>query len=533
MTTDGQWGLLPTPRVHTTVNALLLRSYDQFADRPAVAGLDGSTHSYAELRDRALRLAAGLERHGLRRGDRVVVMAKNRNESFEIDHALFLGGFVRVALSYRLHPLEVAGIARDAGARAIIVDEEAAAPVLAAVRDDEGDVVSITFDGVLGDVGYDDLLAAEPTEPVEVDPETIAWMPYTSGTTGDPKGVMISHRALVACMRNLMAELPPISEYDRLLHVAPLTHLSGWIGLLCAMRGARQTTLREFLPEQTLRAIDDHRITVVPMVPTMINALLAPAESGDFDLGSVHTIVYGGSAIAPERLARAIRLFGDVFIQAYGLTEVPFPLTSLSREAHRFDPAAPPPERLGSAGRITPFVELRLVGPEGEDVADGEPGEIWARGDVLMSGYWNRPDDTAAMIDADGWAATGDVGRRVDGYVYIVDRKKDMIVSGGFNIFPREVENAIAALEGVDEVAVIGVPHERWGEAVEAVVVVHSGFEVSADDVVEACRARIASYKKPQSVRFVDELPKTGSGKIMHRSLRDAAWTGHSRRVGG
>ncbi|MDA2945622.1 MAG: AMP-binding protein [Actinomycetota bacterium] len=526
-------GQVVASRVSSTITSLLGRAYEMYADRPAVTGADGAVVSFDELRSRSLQLVAGLHRLGVERDDRVIMMMKNRRESFEIEHACFNGGFLRVGLSYRLHPQEIVGIAKDCDARAIFVDEEAGPATLQAIKSAGLDIRTITFDGLDGTPAYLELFSGDEATPIAPDPEDIAWLPYTSGTTGQPKGVMISHRTLVACVRNLMVELPPITEHDRLLHVAPLTHLSGWVGLACILRGASHLPMASFDATRTLETIEQRGITLLPMVPTMINAMLPIAEGGSYDVSSVHTILYGGSAIAPDRLARAVKVFGEVFLQGYGLTEVPFPLTSLSKDAHRFDHDQPAPERLASAGRVTPFVEVRLVTPDGTDAAEGELGEIWARGDITMSGYWNLPDETAAMIDADGWAATGDVGKMVDGFMYIVDRKKDMIVSGGFNIFPREVENAILALEGVDEVAVIGVPHEKWGEAVQAVVVRRDGFETTESDVIEACRSRIASYKKPQSVKFVDELPKTGSGKVMHRQLRDAAWAGHSRKVAG
>jgi acyl-CoA synthetase (AMP-forming)/AMP-acid ligase II len=211
---------------------------------------------------------------------------------------------------------------------------------------------------------------------------------------------------------------------------------------------------------------------------------------------------------------------------------VPFPLTALAKGAHKFDPSQPPPERLASAGRVTPFVELRLVKPDGTDAAPGELGEIWARTDTTMTGYWNRPDETHEVMRDDGWAATGDIGQAKDGYIHIVDRKKDMIVSGGFNIFPSEVENVISQLEGVEEVAVIGVPDPKWGETVMAVVARRKGYEVSEADIDEICRSQIASYKRPRAFAFVHELPKTGSGKIMRRELRDKYWAGRTRSVG-
>lgn len=533
-----------TSRVTQTVTSLLARTYATHAARPAIVAADGSAITFAELGGRARRLAGGLRRLGLAAADRIVVLMKNRPESFEIDHGLLAGSFIRVALSYRLHPLEVLRIARDCAATAIFVDAESAPGLLAALRHDGLRLTVISVDAPAveaaiidslseGVIPYTDLLEADEHEPAGADPEDICWLPYTSGTTGQPKGVMVSHRSLLACMRNLMVELPAIEPSDVLLHVAPLTHLSGYLGLTCLSRGASQVPMATFDPATTLRAIGEHGVTVLPIVPTMINALLPEAETGDYDLGSIHTVLYGGSAIAPDRLARAVKVFGDVFVQAYGLTEVAFPLTSLSKQGHRFAATGDVPERLASAGRVTPFVELRLVTPEGNEADAGELGEIWARGDIVMSGYWNRPEDTAAMISPDGWAATGDVGKMVDGYIYIVDRKKDMIVSGGFNIFPSEVENAISAIDGVDEVAVIGVPDEQWGEAVRAVVVLRPGADLTEADIAAGCKERIASYKKPQSVVFASEIPKTGTGKVRRRELRDEAWAGRDRRVGG
>jgi acyl-CoA synthetase (AMP-forming)/AMP-acid ligase II len=517
-----------------TLGSVFGRTYEAHADSTALIAPDGTSMSWGELGQRARRTANGLKTLGIDAGDRIVVCTKNCPEFVELDHAMFAGGFVRVGLSYRLHPREVASIIRDSGARAVAYDAETAQgldPVLA----EEGlDVIRIGFDSDhIGDVHFPELQTGGELPPVHVDPESVVWLPYTSGTTGQPKGVMVSHRALLSCMRNLLVEMPAITPSDRVLHVGPMTHLSGYVGMACAMRGAAQLTMSQFDPEAVLREIATHAVTVLPMVPTMINAMLPVIEETPTDVSTIHTILYGGSAIAPDRLARAVDAFGPVFVQGYGLTEVAFPLASLSKESHVFDPTGPLPSRLASAGRVTPFVELKLVTPDGDIAAPGELGEIVARGDVTMSGYWNRPEETAATLTDDGWVHTGDVGRMEDGFLHIVDRKKDMIVSGGFNIFPSEIENAISTLRAVKEVAVIGVPHERWGESVHAVIALQDGAELSEDEVTAACRERLASYKTPRSIEFIDEIPKTGTGKVMRRELRDAAWAGRERRVGG
>jgi acyl-CoA synthetase (AMP-forming)/AMP-acid ligase II len=518
-----------------TLTSLVARAYETYRDSTAIIAEDGSTTTYGELGAAARRLAGGLASIGLGQGDRVLVALGNRPEYLLIDHALLSGGFVRVPLSYRLHASEIVGVAADAGAR-LIFSESAKVDELRAEIERRGLRTQVAVvDGAheSADHVLADLKAHDEAPAAEVGPDDLVWLPYTSGTTGEPKGVMVLHRGLMATIRNLMVELPPIDPSDVVLHIGPLSHLSGYLAMVYFTRGAAHITRLEFDAAETLRTIQEHRVTVMPSVPTIITMLLDEAETGAYDLSSLHTILYGGSAIAPDRLARAVRSFGNVFVQGYGLTEVPFPLTSMSKESHRFNPDGPVPERLASAGRVTPFIDLMLADDEGNEVAPGEIGEIWARGDQMMAGYWNRPEATADVVKRNGWVATGDVGRLVDGYVHIVDRKKDMIVSGGFNVFPSEVENVISAVPGVREVAVVGTPDPRWGEAVTAIVSLEPGATVSAEDVVAACKASIAGYKKPQSVVFVDELPKTSSGKVLRRELRGQFWQGKDRHVGG
>ncbi|MDQ0381157.1 class I adenylate-forming enzyme family protein [Amycolatopsis thermophila] len=507
----------------------------KFATRPAVLGPDGPVLTYGELGARARRLAHGLTGLGAGTGDRIIVVSANRTESFVVDHALAVGGFVRVALSIRLHPREIAAIARDCEARVAIVDAEREPGVAAAFAEAGRDTAVVALDEPAGPVAarYPDLLAGPELDPARPDPDDLAWLPYTSGTTGEPKGVMLSHRNLLAYSRNLMVELPPIETSDVVLHVAPLTHLSGYVSLPFQLRGAQHLPMASFAPEPALRAVAEHGVTVLPIVPTMLTMMLPALETGSHTTDSLHTVLYAGSAIAPDRLARLVRCLGPVFVQGYGLTETPLPLTALSKQDHRVDPAGPLPARLGSAGRVSPFVQVRVRTPDGRDASEGEEGEIQVRGDITMLGYWNRPAATAEVLLPGGWVATGDVGRFHDGYLHIVDRKKDMIVSGGFNVFPGEIENAISALEGVAEVAVIGVPDERWGETIKAVISVREGHRVTAEDVDRICRERIASYKRPRSVEFVEALPKTGTGKIQRSELRRRHWAGADRRVGG
>ncbi|MCG3754084.1 class I adenylate-forming enzyme family protein [Amycolatopsis sp. Poz14] len=520
---------LPGP----TVSSLLRRTYDVHAGHIALVHADGTETSFGRLRDLAAGLAGALTGLGLARGDRVVIAARNCAEYVVVDHALFWGGFVRVAVSFRLHAKEIAEIAEDCSAGVVVADADRASELDQALRAAGVPATVVSTSPTADFPSVADLAVHEPVDPAPADREDLVWMPYTSGTTGRPKGVMHTHRSILATIRNMMVELPPITERDTMLQVAPLSHLAGWYGLVYTVRGARQLFSAEFDAREAVEAIGKHRVTAIPIVPTILAMMTDELDRGDYDVSSMRTIIYGGSAIAPGKLARAVAAFGDVFVQSYGLTELPMPVSSLSQEDHKFDPAAPAPERLGSAGRITPYVEVRIVDADGHDVPEGESGEIWIRGDMMMTGYWHQPEETAAFLRPDSWASTGDIGRLTDGYLYIVDRKRDLIVSGGFNVFPSEVEKVIGALPGVAETAVVGVPDPQWGESVLAVVVREPGGGLTEEQVLAACRDSIAGYKKPRRVEFADELPKNSSGKLLRRELRAKYWEGHARLVDG
>jgi long-chain acyl-CoA synthetase len=523
-----------------TLAGILSRSHDRYADRLAV--LDGPERlTYRELGERARRFASGLRRLDIAPGARIVLLSGNRAEFLVVDSALFVGGYVRVAPSNRLHPREVAHIAADCAAAVLVVEPDwlPAAQELRGGLPAMRHVVVLPGDGAPppGVTGYDAVLGLGADEPSPAPrPEDPAALLYTSGTTGAPKGATLSHGNWVAMIRNCLAEIPRPDERDVVLHVAPLSHLSGYLAPVFLAYGAAHAVLRRFDPVETLRAVEDLGVSVLPLVPTVLNRLLEPLETGRYRTSSVRLVPYAGSAIAPDRLWRAVRALGPVLVQFYGLSETPIPVTALSQADHRLGPGeeAAAPARFASAGRATPFYEVELRGPDGTAVPAGDVGEITVRGDAVMTGYWGRPGQTAEMIDGDGWAATGDLGRfDPDGYLHVVDRKKDMVVTGGYNVYPTELENVISALPGVAEVAVVGAPDEEWGEAVTAVVARRPGAAVTADDVVTACRGALAGYKRPRRVMFVDELPKTGSGKILRRTLRDQLWAGRDRRVGG
>ncbi|MFC9837897.1 class I adenylate-forming enzyme family protein [Rhodococcus sp. NPDC127530] len=519
-----------------TVASILETSYGRFAARPML--VDGFAHrTYAEIGDRVHRAVNGLRALGLAAGDRIAIISPNGPGFIEASHAAFVGGFVRVTPSTKLHAEEIRHILDDSGARIAVVSPDWAESVLSFRSELRSLTAVVVFgDKVPGAITFDELVLSGDPEPPPVlpSPQDLCALLYTSGTTGRPKGAMLTHANWAAMIRNSLTELPSVETDDVVLHVAPLSHFSGYVEPTYSARGAAHLVHETFDPRAVLDAIERHRVTVVPLVPTMLNMLLPEAEEGEYDLSSLRAIVYGGSAIAPDRLARAVKVFGDVFVQFFGLSEAPMPLAALSPRDHSFDLNGPPPPRLSSAGRVHPFVELQIRGADGGGLPAGEVGEIAVRGDTVMRGYWNQPEQTAEMIDADGWTETGDLGRLdEDGYLYIVDRKRDTIITGGYNVYPTEVENAIATLPEVQEVAVVGVPDEIWGEAVMAVVVVREGQSLDSETVLEACRQRLANYKKPRAVEFVRELPKTGSGKIMRRALRQSHWIGHERSIGG
>jgi acyl-CoA synthetase (AMP-forming)/AMP-acid ligase II len=516
-----------------TIAQLFERSYRDYATRKAVK-TDTGDWTYAELGERVRRIIGGLVARGMAPGDRGVVLLDNCPEFLEIDQALFVGGFVRCAVSVRLHLREVVHILTDCGATTAFVSPPWA-DALSTVRDQLPELrLVVTVAGGPGDVTLDRLREAAPTAvetPLATDPAAIL---YTSGTTGLPKGATLSQGNWATMVRNELLELPPVVDGDLVLHVAPLSHLSGYVAPSYFVRGATHLASARFDAAQTLRLIEQHAVTILPMVPTMMNLLVLAAEQVDGDYSSLHTVVYAGSAIAPDRLVRAREVFGDVFVQFYGLSEIPIPIACLSREDHRFDPAQGVAGPRAAAGRRSPGGGVELLGDDGTTVPRGEVGEIMVRGEQLMMGYWGRPDATTEMIDEQGWARTGDLGRfDEEGYLHIVDRKKDMVVTGGFNVYPTEIENIVSTLPAVAEVAVVGVPDDTWGEALKAVVVVREGHTLSADEVTDVCRRHLAAYKKPRSVEFVPELPKTGSGKIMRRRLRERYWEGSDRRIGG
>lgn len=501
-----------------TWSALLLDAHQRFGTRVAVlpdetAPADALPLTYDGLLAAAGRVAAALAKLGVEPGARIVLALDNRPEMVVLERALALWGYVRVALSPRLHPLEIDYIAEDCDAALVICETQHAGELNGTAR-----VIPVD--------ALPDLLNTDAPPPTMASPgpDDIVSLMYTSGTTGRPKGAINTQRAWATMARNVAAMLPPIGANDVLLHAAPMSHFSGSVSSAYLGSGAAIATLRRFDPAATLARMRETRATCLPLVPTMISALVQSADPGSSPAPTLRALPYGGSPISPGTVARARALFGPVLVQFYGMSEALIPVTCLGAGEH--GPGPDENHRLSTAGRPVPGCEVRL-----DAVANGI-GEMCVRGPNVSAGYWSR-DGMRAALDPQGWLHTGDLAS-IDaaGRLRIVDRTRDVLISGGFNIYPAEVERVIAGVEGVADVAVIGVPHERWGEAVMALIVVEPGRDVRDDTILDACRAQLAGYKKPLAIGRLDAFPKTSTGKTDKRQLRERYWQNRSRKVG-
>lgn len=490
--------------------------------------------NYQDVLDRVRRVSSALTGLGLKRGDRVAILALNCHRYFELYYAVPQMGCIVVPINFRLSVQEVTYIVNHSGSRALVVDD-AMAGVVDGMRGELGSLEHFISIGSRrpGFVSYEELAATgspdyTPPETEERDPTGFF---YTSGTTGEPKGVMLSHGNILANTRHTNAIMDR-EENEIYLHAAPMFHLADGAAVYSGTtRRVTHVFTPRFEPRAVLEIVSRERVTSLLLVPTMINFLLQVPDLGAFDLSSIRHITYGASPIAPDLLQRAMKTFQCRFRQGYGLTEAAPLLTALLPEDHKIDDDVSL-RRLASCGRPVPGVDVRVVQEDGTVVRPGEVGEIIARGPNVMLGYWNRPEDTAAAV-RDGWLYTGDLATVDDeGYIYLVDRKKDMIVTGGENVFSTEVEAALYEHPSVKEAAVIPVPHPEWGEAVHACITLVDGVQVTEQDVVDFCRARLASYKIPRSVEFVEgELPKGGTGKILKKELRERHWQGMTRKI--
>ena len=493
--------------------------------------------TYAEFNNRVNRLANALYRLGIQQGDNVAVLMHNCPEMLESMYAGFKAGCGVVPINFRLHPKEFASIIKHSEAKALILSPEFDEEIIKAwnllPRVTSVVTLSEACDRLLD---YESILIGESDQfdDTDVDAEDVAWIFYTSGTTGSPKGAMLTHRNLLAMTMNFYADMAPgFGSSDVALHAAPLSHGSGCYALPNIAKGAANVILesKSFDPEIVLRTIQEHRVTNMFAAPTMIKRLIDSPAVDRYDHSSLKYLNYGGAPMLVEDLISAMEKLGPCLVQLYGQAESPMTITYLSHEDHVLDGGSDPMNRLASAGISRTDVEVKVVDPDENELPPGETGEIVTRSDLVMKGYWRAPEATAEALRG-GWLYTGDMGYMDEqGYLFLMDRSKDMIISGGENIYPREIEEVMVGHPAVQEVAVIGVPDPQWGEEIKAIVSLVPGSAATESELIDFCTEHIARYKKPRSVEFVDELPKNNYGKIVKRELRDKYWEGRSSRV--
>jgi len=515
------------------VAGLIRRWANEAPNAPALT-YQGHTDSWDDVYVRSCKTSRALEAAGVGRQDRVAVLDKNTPAHFDVLFGASLLNAVYVAVNWRLAPPEMAHILNDAEAKVLVVGAEFL-PQLAAFEDQLRSVTRIVIAG--GGHDKHPSLADwqhpfESTDPgAQHRPEDVAVQLYTSGTTGLPKGAMLTNLNMGVSMSTLGAELGA-NETSVNLVAMPLFHIGGSGWALAGMTvGAHTVLLPQVDPDEILSLIPRYQVTHTFVVPAVLMFLLNAPAVGQTDFSSLTSILYGAAPISDDVLRRCLEVMGCAFTQVYGLTETTGAITILRADQHDADGIHR--HRLRSCGVPYSYIELRIVNAEdGSNVATGEVGEIWTRSAQNMLGYWNKPEETARTITPDGWLRTGDAGFvDGDGFVYLHDRIKDMIVSGGENIYPAEVENVLMSHPAVADVAVIGVPSERWGETVKAVVVFAPGTTASASELIEHCRLSLAHFKCPTSVDAIDVLPRNPSGKILKRELREPFWVGHERRV--
>jgi len=492
--------------------------------------------SYGEFADRVARLGAVLKQLGMQPGDRVGMMSLNSHRFVEYFFGTWWGGGVINPVNIRWNPKEVAYSLDDCDTRILLVDD-VFAPMAGELRRLSASLRTVVYcgDGAVpeGMVGYEALLAdAAPIDDAPHSSDELAAVMYTGGTTGQPKGVMLSHGSLCINALGTVAALPRDTQDAVAIVAAPMFHVAGCgIALQSLLRLVPVHVVPMFDELAVLQTLQSARVTEMFLVPTMIKRVIEHPRFAEFDLSALRLLSYGAAPIDAALLDQAMRAFpGTAFAQVYGMTELSPVVTALPPYCHQ-----PGPNRerlLRSAGTPITIAEVRIVDGEDKELPFGQVGEIVARGPMVMKGYWNKPKETEAALRG-GWMHTGDGGYMdEEGYVFVVDRMKDMIVSGGENVYSAEVENAIAQLPQVLMSAVIGVPDDKWGERVHAVIVRREGMALDAEAVIAHCRDQIASYKCPRSVEFRDALPLSAAGKLQKFQLREPFWAGKARRVG-
>jgi len=521
------------------LDELLPKALKLFPRKEAVV-CENARMTYEEFAGRVWRLAKAFDSLGLQKNDRVAILHENCHVFLEAYFAAAHLGLILVPLNFRLSPQELAMILKDSDSHALIAQDKFRNKVEDLPKYDCTMETVIWTQKTSGREGmdYEDFLAGQSAKPPQarhLRDDDVAHLYYTSGTTGRPKGVMLTHKNVKSHALGTIAELH-LTDRDRWFHVAPLFHLAdAWATFAVTWAGGKHVILPSFDAHQVLNLIQEEGITLSNLIPTMLNMMVNHPDAGSFDYSSLRVILSGGASIAPEVVRKIIETFKCDYIQTYGMTETsPYLTLSILKDHLKTSPWEKQLDFKASTGREFITVSLKVVDPVGNEVArdNRQVGEIIVKGDSVTPGYWNLPEETAKAFQ-DGWLCTGDLAVvNEEEYVTIVDRKKDMIITGGENVYSTEVENVLYTHPSVLEAAVIGVPDAKWGEAVKAYVVLKDGKTATQEEIIFYCKGNLAHYKAPKSVDFLEALPRTGSGKIFKKALRDPSWTNQGPKVG-
>ncbi|MCB1419787.1 MAG: AMP-binding protein [Notoacmeibacter sp.] len=511
---------------------LISRAAAYWPDRLAV--IDGDRRiTYREFEERTNRLASGLKALGYREGTHVGVQGWNSLEVCEVEIACYKAGFIRVPINARLSLDETVHVINDGMPEIMIAGPEHADRISERRAEMPGLKLLVSPGSDSGDMRYEELLTHGSADQQNAypDDDAIAVLHYTSGSSGVLKAAMQSFGNRRALVRKLIAT--PFARFETgeiLAHVGPITHASGMLMMGVFRVGGTNLMLNRFDVDELLSIVEREKVTRLMMVPTMVNRVVNHPTVEKYDLSSLRSVLYGAAPIAPALVEKAIGLFGPILAQGYGGGETTSLVTVLTEQDH-VDALRNDPRRLSSCGRCYFETDVQILNDDGNPVNPGEVGEIVVKGPDVMKGYYNAPEISAGAL-RDGAYLTGDLAVvDEEGFIYIVDRKKEMIISGGFNVYPTEVERIIYAIDGIYEVAVVGVPDEEWGEAIKAVVSLKPGAALSEEDILSICREKLPGFKRPRSVDFVDSLPTNNNGKIVRREVRDRYWADKERKV--
>lgn len=499
-----------------TIDSLIRRAASMNGPLNAFADAYGAV-TYTEFEGLVASARGFLSQVGVQQGDRVGVISANSVDFTIVDHACLTAGFVRVGMNRRSAPVEVAKLAAAADISVLFVDGEWAAKITPELLPENILIVNLDSDET-APIFRERLREIEPAPAAENlgGADEAAYI-FTSGTTGAPKTIIVTQANLAATVRNVLIEIPTQLGM-KALHPIPLTHAAFQLSLAFFCRGVEQRFTRTTNPDELLDQLAGEGIEICSSVPTLLAMKAKCQLERPRDLSRLKAIVYGGTRISPKDMEAAVHAFGETLYQVFAQSEGSLPTTCLGPRDH-VRAVNGETDLLGSAGRPGPYLEIAILDPEGNEVAPGSPGEIALRGDVVTPGYKGEPEVTAATIDGRGWLHTGDVGRMNSlGYLEIIDRLKDMIISGGFNVFPTEVEDALRGLPGITDVAVYGVPDEKWGEKICVAVV---GEAVTLEILQDFARKSISGYKVPREVRHLNALPVNATGKVLRRVLRE------------